>query len=388
MFNNPTTPRYSLEEGTVIQIDHIRFLCKVRTTRGQILDAVTWVIPVGGSNRSGDRLLPMMGDRVLVEFGLGYPIIMGFLPRLQTQDGVNPISIVDDDSPPDTGNYSPEGGSVWADQNKPANLTTGDRIISSIGGNMLALLRSGLTIIRGSRSAEIVLSPLFSLVRVVSRNWEHFTDASTDVIKNYKNKVYRYVGYARTFLNAKIEAYNLHFYYGDVKAAETIKANYNNYSGNPASDNTIYKEQITGPLASSGTGELMRRILDIDGSEEVNITNGNQFAKVTTKNDQLVLNWNNQCSITVKESEVHLIHKDGADILMNSSGIVNTFNAHTIKLEGTQATVIVGASTVAVDNSQITLTNGAGNALVSSAQTKLVNGSHSITVTSSGVAVT
>jgi hypothetical protein len=330
----------------------------------------------------------MMGDRVLVEFGLGYPIIMGFLPRLQTQDGVNPISIVDDDSPPDTGNYSPEGGSVWADQNKPANLTTGDRIISSIGGNMLALLRSGLTIIRGSRSAEIVLSPLFSLVRVVSRNWEHFTDASTDVIKNYKNKVYRYVGYARTFLNAKIEAYNLHFYYGDVKAAETIKANYNNYSGNPASDNTIYKEQITGPLASSGTGELMRRILDIDGSEEVNITNGNQFAKVTTKNDQLVLNWNNQCSITVKESEVHLIHKDGADILMNSSGIVNTFNAHTIKLEGTQATVIVGASTVAVDNSQITLTNGAGNALVSSAQTKLVNGSHSITVTSSGVAVT
>lgn len=403
MFNNPSTPRYSIEEATVIQVDHIRLICRVRTTRGQILNAVQWVVPVGGSNRSGDRITPMMGDRVILEFGLGYPLIMGFLPRLQSDDGINPLVLVDNDQNIDTGNYSPEGGSVWADKNKPINMVLGDRIISSIGGNFLAMLRSGMTVLRGSRSSEIVLSPLYSLVRIVSRNWEHFTDVSSDVVKNYKNKVYRYVGYAKTFMNAKIQAYNLHFYYGDVKTAETIKTDYNTYTGTPASDSVIYKEQITGAL-SSGTGEIMRRTLSLDGSEEVNITNGTQFSRVTTDNGKLILNWNDQCIITVKESEVHLVHKDGADTIMNSNGITSTFNSNTITLESdkatvnvnsnhitlesSQATVTVGGSEIVANTSQITLTNGSGSALVSSALTKLMNGSHAISVTSSGVSVT
>lgn len=389
MFSNPVQSRYSIEEGTVIQVDPIRFLCKVKTTRGQLLHSVQWMITVGGATRSGDRFTPTMGDRVVLEFGLGYPLIIGCIPRMQTEDGANPVNIFTDTTSVDTGNYSPEGAVVWGDQNKPKDMTGGDRILTSSGGGFLALLKSGMAILKANKAAEITLSPIYNLVRIVSRNWEHFTDVCSDVVKNFNGKVYRYTGYAKTFLASKIEAYNLHFYFGDVKAAETIRTNYHNYTGVPASDNVIYKEQITGtlPAGPGGNGELMKRTLSLDGSEEVYLTNGEKFVRVTTKNDQLILSWNDECKVIVKEAEVHLIHKDGADVLMNSTGITSTFNAHTTTLETDKATITVGAGTVVVDNSQVVLTNGAGEVLITPALTRVKNGSHSISVTSTGIAV-
>ena len=387
MFSNPVTPSALVDEGTVIQVDPIRYFCKVRTLSGQVMHSVQWLLPHGGTSRAGDRFAPGIGDRVMLNFGLGYPVIVGFFPRLQSEDGATPMSISDGVEIVDTGSYSPEGGSIWADQNKAKDGLQGDRIISSVGGSMLALLRAGAVLIRSNRGSELFLSNFKSLVRVVSRNWEHFSDVSSDVIKNFKGRVYRYVGYAPTFLQAKAEDYRLHFYYGDAKAAETVKTAYNTYSGTPPTDTVVYKEQIT-DLVSSVPRELMRRTVDLTGNQEVWITNGTHFTRVTSTPESLTMKWNDQNTFTITEASIHAVHKDGADVIMDSNGIRATFGSGNINMSSSSIVSTYGSGTVTMDSTNITSQMGAGQAQVSASSTKIVNGSHAVTVTSGGVAIT
>lgn len=404
MFSNPMPSNPSVDEGTVLQVDPIRCLCRVRTLRGQTLREVQWLLPSGGSTRGADRFTPLPGDRVMINLGLGYPVIIGFFPRLQTADGATPILVDSGEELLDMGNYSPEGMVSWGDQNKPKDILMGDRIISSVGGSMMAVLRAGSLVLRSSRGSEIFMSKLHSLVRVMSRNWEHFTDAFSDVAKNYKDKVYRYTGYATTFLKSKVEDYDLHFYYGDVKTAEAVKTNYNLIDLVPAPENIIYKEQVTGEINQVLFQEKMRRTLNLNGEEEVWIYNGEHFTRVTSTAERLFLAWNDQNTITITEASIHIVHKDGADYIMDADGIratfkrgninmsetsiLSTFAGGTVNMKEASITTNIGASTTTSVPGNITLQNGSGIAFVGPTQTRLTNASHSVTITASGVAIT
>jgi hypothetical protein len=339
----------------------------------------------------------------MVSHGLGFTIILGFIPRLQTGDGAQPLKINTGQSIVDTGSYSPEGALTWADQNKPKDGLLGDRIISSIGANFLALLRGGSIILRSSRAAEIFLNNYHNLVRIVSRNWEHYTDVSSDVVRNFAGRIYRYTGYAPTFPLAKAEDYKLHFYYGDTKAGETIKTNYNNYVGTPATDTVIYKEQIT-DTPTTTPREIMRRTIKIDGEQEFWIYNGTHFTRVKSTPEILTLSWNDQNTVTIREADIHLVHKDGADYIMDANGIratfkdgvinmstnsiLATYKTGTINMNTTQVVTSLGNTSSTLTDSSGTLTNGAGTSFVSDTQTRITNGAHSVTITSTGVAIT
>lgn len=386
MFSNPISTSNTVEEGTVIQVDHLRSLCKVRTLRGQILSSVQWLTPFGGSTRGSDRFVPAMGDRVMLDYGLGYPVIMGFFPRLQVQDGATPLEINSGEELIDLGNYSPQGAATRGDQNKPKDMLPGDRLISSIGGALLGLLRAGSVVIRSTRSAEIFMSGLRDMIRVVSRNWEHFTDVSSDVIKNFKGRIFRYTGYGRTLAQSRTEDYKLHFYYGDTAAAEAIKTTYGTFSGVPATNTIVYKEQVT-DTPSTTVREIMRRTLDLTGNQEVWIYNGTHFTRVSSTAEELRISWNDQNTITVNESSIHAVHKDGADYIMDANGIRATFSDGTINMSNSNVLVEFGASTATLTNSDVIVMNGTGKLTVSPAVSKLENGSHSITITSGGVAI-
>jgi hypothetical protein len=323
----------------------------------------------------------------MISTGLGFPVILGFFPRLQTGDGAQPLKINTGENIVDTGSYSPEGALTWGDQNKPKDSLLGDRVISSIGANFLALLRGGSVILRSSRAAEIFMSNYYNLVRVVSRNWEHFTDVGSDVVRNFSGRIYRYTGYAPTFALAKEEDYKLHFYYGDTKAAETIKTGYNTYSGTPSTNTIIYKEQIT-DTPSSTPREIMYRTIKIDGDQEIWIYNGTHFTRVTSTPEQLTFSWNDQNTITINETSIHAVHKDGADYIMDANGIRATFNNGTINMSSSNVTTSFGSTSAVLTNSDGTITNGAGVAYVSNSQTRITNGAHAVTITSGGVAIT
>lgn len=404
MFANPVPASSQVDEGTVVQVDPIRVLCKVKTLSGQVLNSVQWLVPMGGSTRAGDRFSPMIGDRVMLNFGLGYPVIVGFFPRLQTADGATPLSINSGQPSPDMGSYSPEGSITWADQNKPKDMVHGDRVLSSVGGAMLGLLRSGALFLRANRGAEIFMSTLHNLVRIVSRNWEHFTDVSTDVVRNFKGSVYRYVGYAATFAKAKVEDYNLHFYYGNTDTAEKVKTNYNSSALSPISTEVVYKEQITDN--SNPPVELMRRTIELNGNEEVWIKSpgGATFTRIKSTGDQLTLAWNDENIATINEQKIHFVHKDGADVILNPQGIRATFkdgliNMEAAKVESTfqsaQVTLDAAKVRAKLSNTTATLTAnnaelvcGAGKCTVTPSSTAIINSGHAVTVTAAGIAIT
>lgn len=346
MLSNSSPPSRDVDEATVVSVDSIRFLCKVKTQRGQMLSSVRWLVPYGGSGRGGDRFVPSMGDRVMIEHGLGSPVIVGFFPRIQTEDGATPLTIASGDVGIDTGNYSPDGYNAIPDQNKPLDMVGGDRITSSPGGAFLALLRGGSVLLRSSRLSEIFLSKFSSLVRIVSRNWEHFTDVSSDIVRNYKGRVYRYTGYARTFLNAKLEDYRLNYYYGDVPAAEAVKTNYNTYSGNPATDTIFFKEQVL----NVNRIEYMTRTLNTVGEEEVWITNGSVFVRINTKGNVFKLSYNDQDYIECNAGHLHLERHDGAIVNLDATGIQASFNGGSVVIDSTSVVTTKGASTVSVTN--------------------------------------
>lgn len=389
MFSNPIRPDTYSDEGTVLQVDAQRFLCKVKTKRQQILPMVTWITPNGGSGRGGDRFTPNVGDRVLVNHSLGYPIIVGCLPRIQGEGGATPQTIHDGLSGIDTGNYGPSISTIAGDQNKPKDFIPGDRVISSPGGALIAALRGGSVLLRASRTAEVFLNKIHGLVRIFSRNWEHFSDVSSDVIRNYKGHVYRYIGYAQDYGKTKIEDYRLHYYYGDTSAAEAIKTHYNSYTGTPAANVNLFKEQVTSDTAT----ELMRRTIAINGNEEVYITDGSTFIRMNAAAGQIKLAWNDQNTATIDGTSIHFVHKDGADVIMDSSGIRSTMTSG-----GNNAEVNVTSDSVIATNSagallEITPTGvagsiGASTLNLTSTTAQMQSNGHSITITASGVAIT
>ena len=338
MFNNPSKIDNSFDEGTVTEVDPTRGFCKVKTLRGQNLDQVQWGQPSGGSSRAGDRVTPVMGDRVVVMHSLGYPLIILWLPRTQTTDNAFPVHIDTGELPVDTGNFSPEGINAINDTNKPGDLAVGDRVIASSGGGLLAVLRGGSLLLRSSRLAEIFISKWDDVVRIVSRNFEHFTDVSSDIVKNIKGRVYRYTGYAATSSAAKIENYGYNLYYGDVALAQAVKTNYQNYSGSPASSSIIFREEVPAGSMYRIVDGVSGAVTQVVGTTKIYQDNtkvtvdfgGNHIA--TWDGSQIKLDYEGQQTVTINASAIDLKHNSGAEVNLSSSGVNATYSGHFVKV--------------------------------------------------------
>lgn len=331
MFKNSAPPLSHTDEATVFQVDPLRSVCKVQTKSGQSIDGVVYEIPGGGASRAGWRFTPTYGDRVIIDFSLGYPRISGFLPKLQSATSAFPISIDTGTVLVDTGNYSTTGGAAAADQNKPKDGLVGDQVISSVGGGMLALLRGGSVLLRSSRLCEIFLSKWNDLIRIVSRNFEHYTDASSEKIINAGGTTYGFLGFANNFSTAKSEAYQYKEFYGSVSSAG---------GGPDTASSTIFREEV---------GSVMYRQLDLSGTEEVKISGGGQFTRMTSSGTSIKIAWgdqnyvemdqnqvkvsfNDQQTGTFTSSSIVLSHSAGGQVTIDSSGVKNTFGGHFVNV--------------------------------------------------------
>lgn len=416
MFNNPSNIDYNLDEGTVTEVDALRKLCKVKTLSGQNLKGVHWLQPKGGSTRGDDCSTPELGDRCVINSGLGYPLIIGYLPRLQ--DGVTsfPINVDSGEELVDTGDFSTVHGSVEFSQNSAGDRAVGDRIISSVGGGLFAVLRGGSLLLRSSRLSEIFLSKWDDVVRIVSRNYEHYTDVSSDFIRNLRGRVYRYTGYANNQADAKTENYKFNQYYGDVAMAEKAKTDLSsNY--NPQADNRIYKEEIVTGLNGSqymykeihldGTTDLV--VISPDGSlvtqvrsrnndvfitskagdnslfsqalftksdvtitasdsggvfsktyltkddATITVTDGSTFTKTYMTKNEARVTFKDQNVIKVNASQINMNFNGGGDINMTSDNIVSTYKGGTITMDANQINCAYSGHFMTVNNSGVQL---------------------------------
>lgn len=346
MFNNPVRPISSFEEGSITEVDPIRKVCKVKTLTGQNLTGVTWAQPSGGASRAGDRISPTFGDRVIVDSSLGYPIISMFLPKLQNAGNSTPIQIDTGEVLVDTGNFSPAGRNVLGDQNAPPDLLVGDRVLSSPGGGLVGILRAGSIVLRSSRFAEIFMSKLSDLVRISSRNFEHFTDVSSDVVRNIQGRIYRYVGYSKKIQEAKVEAYTYNQYMGDVALAEEFKTDYTKSDTLPMESDILYKEQVV-ERSGDGVGEVMKRELSITGASNQVIQNltGTAFTHIQADKDEIIITYKDVNVIRINKDEISFKKAgDPRSIVITQDSIVSTFTNGTITMnDGKVETVFQGA---------------------------------------------
>jgi hypothetical protein len=403
MFSNPTASDPLTEEGTVTEVDPIRKVCKVKTLSGQNLAGVLWSQPAGGASRGGDRITPLLGDRVIISNKLGYPIIDQFLPRLQSESTNTPLQIDRGDIMVDTGNFSAAGKNVMGDQTAPKDMLVGDRIISSPGGGMLALLRAGTMLIRSSRLSEIVLSKLQDLVRISSRNFEHFTDASSEVVRNIKGRIYRYSGHSHKIADAKTEAYSYNEYIGDVALAETCKTDYSLSDDAPEATDIVYKEQILDRVTETSP-ELMKREISITGNHNliVKSADGTLFTHTFSSKDEVIVSYGDvnvihinkdeislkkngdPCSVVMTDASILSTFKDGT-VLMDDTGIKSTYKDGVVYMSDSSVKTTYDGSELKVDSSGITSTKGGAVHKVTSSEISSTCGGHFIKVNSGGV---
>lgn len=276
-----------------------------------------------------------MGDRVLVSFALGYPVIMGFLPKIQVETAATPLSIGSGQSSLDVGAYGVDSRASSSDAFKPRDMVPGDRVISSSGGGMVAVLKGGSVMIRASKASQIFLNKFQGLVKVFSRNWEHFSDAHSDVIRNFKGRIYRYTGYAKAYEKARVENYALNVYQGDVAAAEAVKTGYHSVTVAPAATPIISKTQIL----DDAQVELMRDTLDVSGNKEVWIKNGTEFTRVYSTGQELNISWKNQAVIKVNSAGVEASFGSGK-ISITSSSTKTEFGSHSVTVSASGVSVV------------------------------------------------
>lgn len=388
MFNNPSKPDSSKEEGSVTEIDVHRKVCKVKTLSGQNLTGVSYIQPSGGSTRAGDRTTPLLGDRVIVDSSLGYPIISGYLPRLQTTT-TSSVYIDGGDTLIDTGNFSSAGKNVIGDQSSPKDMVIGDRVITSPGGGMISLLRAGSLLIRSSRMSEIFLNKMMDLVRISSRNFEHFTDVSSDVIRNIKGRIYRHIGYSKKIQDAKVESYTYNQYIGDVALAEEFKTDYTKSDTLPAEDNIIFKEQIL-DRESPEPFELMKRELYLNGNENIVIKSGDGaiFTHTFSTKDEIIITYNDINVIKINKDEISFKKNgDPRSIVIKEESIVSTLTDATVTMDTSGITSHYKSGTIKMSDSSVTTTYGGATHKVSGSGVESTFGGHFMKITSSGVAL-
>jgi len=328
LFSSPHSYDSNFIEGTVTNVDPIRFVCSVKTMKGQFFDQVQWLLPTGGAGKSGMHISPNVGDQVVISTSLSYPIIIGSLPRmgLPTTELTNVTGAT---LAVDGGNSSDMRNGYSANPNKPSDFTPGDYVITTEGGGIFAMLANGSALIKSSPLAQIIVSKFDDLVRVVARNWERMSDIGQQTIANVSGRMYEFIGWDRNLNRSKVSIYELKDIVGDVAAGEVLKGDPNPDITLPAKDSRIRKYS----LENNAGSELMTEVLTDDGKIVVVVHNGGTTTTThdNSKWEASVTNGTNSI-ITILPGSITIDHGGNSTVLLDASHVNVKFGGSTVNL--------------------------------------------------------
>ena len=345
LFSSPHSYDSSFIEGTVTNVDPIRFVCSVRTTRGQLFNEVPWLLPTGGSGKSGMHVCPNIGDQVVVSTSLSYPVIIGSLPRIGLPD-TELTNVSGSTTGIDAGNGSNIQNGYSANPNKPSDFLPGDHVITTDGGGIFAMLANGTAMIKASPLAQIVLSKYDDLVRVMARNWERFSDVGQQTVANVKGRMYEFLGWDRDFSRSQNSIYELKDIVGDVAAGEALRGEPNPDQTLPAKDARVRKYSLENHSGS----ELMVETLTDDGKIVVVVHNGGitttthdnskfeahvlngTYSVITILPDQILIDHNGVSKALFDGTKVAINH-DATTLVLDDAGIRGDFSGHFIHID-------------------------------------------------------
>ena len=170
----PTGGGLAAREGIITEVDPVNYTYVLKdNSEAPIYD----VIPFGdsgGARGEGDIRIYDVDTRVVIfemEDGRSFfiPMDSGNADPLayQIEDAGN-ITNVGTSTP-----SSAEDNDVSHRGTRPYDLQEGDRVIRGFMGNMVAVLTNGVTMLRGSKTAEIIANALDGAVQIVSNKFRH-----------------------------------------------------------------------------------------------------------------------------------------------------------------------------------------------------------------------
>lgn len=224
MFNR--NPDSTYKEAIVLAVDIRRGVCKCRTRDGHFLTNVSWARPLGLSQENGDSYSPLPNEVVVITDVGGEPMILFSKTVLTANDSSVRARItpqLEGDTAIQDYNLSVLFGNSRMEGASPDNIVVGDRVITNDRGSVLGLLKSGSVLLKGGPLAQIFVTRLDDLVRVVSRNLELFSDSFTQVSANVKGKLYTFRGYFKSPTASRDELPEYYEVVGNVAVGLTGK---------------------------------------------------------------------------------------------------------------------------------------------------------------------
>lgn len=349
MLSSPFKYDASFMEGTVTNVDPIRFTCSVQTLKGQYFDSVMWLLPTGGSGTAGMHFSPSIGDQVVISTSLTYPVILGCLPRAGVaRNDINNVS--GSGLGVDAGNATNMRNGYTGNPNKPSDFTAGDLVYTTDGGGIFAMLANGSALLKASPLAMMFLSKFDDIVRVVARNWERFSDIGQHTAANVGGRMYEFFGWDRSFAKSSNGQYELQDVIGDVAAGvvlageptsgatlPAVDARVRQYSFRDGSGNTLMVETLDSlgnKVVSVSEGGVPANTSSTNltlGQFVITSANGGAVATITTTPTSITIDYNSVGTIVLDATSINANYS-GAVVNLDSTGIQSTYGGHFVNI--------------------------------------------------------
>ena len=319
MFGSPHSYDPSFIEATVTSVDPKRFICSVKTMNGKFFSEVKWLSPTGGYTEGGMYTMPAIQDRVLISTSLGYPLILGCIPRVGSPSET-PHSLTGAASLADPGTDSTLRSGITANPGKPIDYLPNDFVYEAKGGATIAVLASGAAILKASPLSQIILSRFEGLLRLVTRNYQRFSDASSNVSANMKGRLYEWFGADPDITKNRTSQERYQELYGDVAAGEALLGNPDPSIAMPVADSRIRQRW----LKDSSGAIIMTETLGLNGDTELRVTNNSgNTVSIITKVDSTVISVNGPGGTSTIECTPNALslNNGGHSVMITSSGI-------------------------------------------------------------------
>lgn len=257
---------------TVTAVDLKRAVCKCVSDLGEILSDVRWLVPTGGSDGHSSSTHPVERSKVLVDISSGFPFILGAILSESADSVRRPNVGRQDADEPQIADYTTiSTGDLIRGPGTPRDQRVGDIINTTDGGGMQGVLSSGTVVNKASPLAQILCSRFGDTVRIVSRNFEHFTDLDETYKSSTRGRIF---GLQNTFRNpteSRQEIPSLVRMEGDTLAAELVGKNYAQYTAEDFPDIPEDNGIVTKEYTASEGAVTSTHTRDVQGNERLEI---------------------------------------------------------------------------------------------------------------------
>lgn len=359
---------------TVIAVDIERSVCKCISDLGESLSDVRWLVPVGGTSGSGTSYHPIENTRVMVDISSGFPFIEGAIPN-DSADAVRRPNVGRQDTDEEQiADYTTiTAGDLTRSPGKPQDQRVGDILTTSDGGAIQGVLSSGTVINKASPLAQIVCSRYGDLVRIISRNYEHFTDVDETYKVSTRGRVFGLHNVFRNPTESRNEVPSYTRMEGDTLAAELVGKSYASYGASdfpetPEDNGIVVKEYTSSEAAVTSTSTMDvrgNRRTEITGTDGIKGGDGISEQIDGSQHMQKAVHTGETSHWWMNEDEFHWDSGDGVRITGRSQeGItLRARGGATIEMTNLGEIYLTAATNITVNNKEgnVTVLNEKGN---------------------------